>query len=898
MTVRTRAICLILWTVAMAAVAADVSDDVVGWWKFDALDEKDYLLADATGRATGALQAQDIGQKANFLKKGLFGSGGLFNRGKWRVVVKHHEHLSLTDDFSIECVIKPFDCTSYRTILWKGSRKVQPPAINYYLGLRNGRVEFKWMSKEGQWRACVTRHIEIKPQYWYHLLVRHSGGKTEVFVNGRQDEVASPADVRGEAAALWPNSFDLIFGEGAMTGGGSGYSFDGLIDEIKITRGQVAPLSETRRTDLFLRMNREQCETLSSRHAALSKRVRELSVLLPETDGKDVQAEAERRLAELEKLHKQQQGRFFVRDSAQTAAQSAQEAERQHEELDRHLAAFEDAKAQLLHLLESQVERSRYGRSFAGGKAFAVTTLPDCQRLVKKKCFINDLSALRDEISLSAAGNERESFQIYLIGHPQNSCKDIRVELSDLRHERGTAIIPKRNLEWGVVECIETEPPDILVDFVGPVPDVIFDDRETAEVAAGDFTPIHVRIFVPPKTPPGRYTGTVRLMAGNFTKAVAVHLTVFGFDLPAKNSLKIGFNFSEEQRYKRWYGLQQIEERRSLAIYEFLQKYRIPPTDKYSGLDIYPKPEFLGTLREGGLDFVSLKYFNAQKPVTDADIEKAVAYYRDIVAQLKALGCFDAAYLHSYDELAVHRYLYDLGNVSKVMRRFRHEFPDLKFIQSSYPVKDLADLDVWNVWMIPFNYFATERAGIEAEARKPGREIWWYVADGAPPFPGFNLDCPLFDCRVIMTLSYKYKVAGINYWCINREWTTNESEKVRWPQTRWKPYFLNINTGKRNLKNGEGNFVYPGPDGRLYASLRLENIRDGIEDYEYFVLLKKKLASYCKSPHPDPARIRKIEALLAIPNDVAAAINDYSLDPSRLLRLREEVARAIETLAQ
>lgn len=41
------------------------------------------------------------------------------------------------------------------------------------------------------------------------------------------------------------------------------------------------------------------------------------------------------------------------------------------------------------------------------------------------------------------------------------------------------------------------------------------------------------------------------------------------------------------------------------------------------------------------------------------------------------------------------------------------------------------------------------------------------------------------------------------------------------------------------FKNGMGNYVYPGKDGRILPSLRLENLRDGVEDYEYLVLLKK-----------------------------------------------------------
>jgi len=47
--------------------------------------------------------------------------------------------------------------------------------------------------------------------------------------------------------------------------------------------------------------------------------------------------------------------------------------------------------------------------------------------------------------------------------------------------------------------------------------------------------------------------------------------------------------------------------------------------------------------------------------------------------------------------------------------------------------------------------------------------------------------------------------------------------------------------------NGDGNLIYPGPESPL-SSIRLENIRDGLEDYEYLRLLGEKVERVSKLP--------------------------------------------------
>jgi len=75
-----------------------------------------------------------------------------------------------------------------------------------------------------------------------------------------------------------------------------------------------------------------------------------------------------------------------------------------------------------------------------------------------------------------------------------------------------------------------------------------------------------------------------------------------------------------------------------------------------------------------------------------------------------------------------------------------------------------------------------------------------------------------------------------------------------------------------------------GPDGPL-ATLRLENIRDGIEDYEYYLLLRELIAERGSA-----------ESLGEVAKEAVADLTHFTYDPDVLARERERVAREILAL--
>ena len=72
--------------------------------------------------------------------------------------------------------------------------------------------------------------------------------------------------------------------------------------------------------------------------------------------------------------------------------------------------------------------------------------------------------------------------------------------------------------------------------------------------------------------------------------------------------------------------------------------------------------------------------------------------------------------------------------------------------------------------------------------------------------------------------------------------------------------------------------------------MRLENFRDGLEDYAYVALLKKRIAAH----GADDAWARRAKELVAVPPTLGKGLDCFSDDPATLYAWRNEVADLID----
>jgi hypothetical protein len=97
---------------------------------------------------------------------------------------------------------------------------------------------------------------------------------------------------------------------------------------------------------------------------------------------------------------------------------------------------------------------------------------------------------------------------------------------------------------------------------------------------------------------------------------------------------------------------------------------------------------------------------------------------------------------------------------------------------------------------------------------------------------------------------------------------------------------------------GDGVSMYPGPTpGQPLSSVRLEIMRDGEEDYEYFLLLDKLIAK-AESTGEDTPALREAKAAREAARALVSSMTKYDHSGAPYLAAREKVGDAIESLVK
>ena len=142
------------------------------------------------------------------------------------------------------------------------------------------------------------------------------------------------------------------------------------------------------------------------------------------------------------------------------------------------------------------------------------------------------------------------------------------------------------------------------------------------------------------------------------------------------------------------------------------------------------------------------------------------------------------------------------------------------------------DLDVWTVlsrryygtWTSPAHTRAGKsraRANLALidKVRTRGKMVWAYTYTGTPGTPGLAATEPLSNPRMLLLWTALEHVQGVLYAQGMTSYTTANPRE-------------SIGTGEKVL-------VYPGPTGP-WPSARLAQIRDGVEDWAIFDLLRQR----------------------------------------------------------
>lgn len=560
--------------------------------------------------------------------------------------------------------------------------------------------------------------------------------------------------------------------------------------------------------------------------------------------------------------------------------------------------------------------------------AYLFWTTPPAERVFKDSAAP---SSIGSEIRVYAAGNEFEPFQIVV--RPAASTS---VTVSSPTFGAGI------ETELYQVDTVPITTPTDYFGRTGDNPDPLWPlaDGAVVNLTAGQNTSFWFSIHIPAGTPAGDYPAEV--MLGGVSLPVVLH--VFNFTLPEELHVKSQLNVSYETILNS-YGVSgtgvaywdYVDK-----IKQFFIDHRLTPKSVLwsggltgSGGAPYIDYDCAGTLTDndgiwgfedpaerylngnglmqstfaepfnegtGFPSFMALTFRNndasadqrpdsfcghtrssgdwylANNPGT-AYNQKWFSYITAIRDYLNSLNHLEKAYYYFANEPQDQA---DYDAVAWYAQQLKIAAPDLKLMVSeepkpqiySHPVHTGAKIDIWLAHLgLEFD----PAVSFDRQANH-NEETWIYFLHGTrlPRFNPLTIDHPGIEGRLTGWFLWKYRLRGIAYYQFNN-WSAN-------PWTSPRDYdqngnrFLIYPPAKTNTPIGFGANGH-----RFVSSIRLEMIRDGLEDYEYFRLLAGGNQPQPFQDNPADAQVDKV-----IGDTVA-----YSRDSTFLYNLRRVIGQKL-----
>ena len=519
---------------------------------------------------------------------------------------------------------------------------------------------------------------------------------------------------------------------------------------------------------------------------------------------------------------------------------------------------------------------------------------------------------------LEAAKGEAESFQVIVPGYNGEPLSAGKMEIIG----PGGSLIPQSALRVYRVGYVPT-PKGVQL------PDPLFDDLNFGDPK--DPCVLWYTLTVPSDAPAGDYTGSVSFSVGAKSYSAPVRLTVWDFTVPKQGHLRTDFWFFRAQ-IKRHYGRVSDPGFREVSKYlEMALDHRLTPIDCCEGnvaplFKIYREADGKLTIDWTEFDryaqFVidrggtalslapthwygqwfsdKLKGFYDPATVTDRatgavetvaypycsveHLDMLKWYLREAVAHFREKGWLQYAFVQPLDEVA------ETEENQAIVKACHDADPAVKVLMDVVtPANSKMFRDYLGIWC-PLT--PSLPGGGFAEARAKGQDVWWYVCCGPrPPYANLFANQTCVEHRQLFWQSWKYGSGGVLYWGINF-WHWWGAEPKYDAKTAWPNSGANVgNTLVADDLVGDGQFIYPGPKGPI-GSIRLEAIRDGLEDYEYLWLLNER----CKGASAGKAAHAK--SLLEIPESFCKDLAHFSNSETDLSNLRRDVASEILKLRQ
>jgi hypothetical protein len=532
------------------------------------------------------------------------------------------------------------------------------------------------------------------------------------------------------------------------------------------------------------------------------------------------------------------------------------------------------------------------------------------------------------EVKVYAAQNEFEPFQIVV--RPAAS-GNVTVNVGNF----GSGI----TAELYQVKYVNLTQATDYLGRTGLNPDPLWPLSNGASVAvtANENTAFWISVHVGTSVMPGDYTTNVQIGSVN----IPVHLHVFNFAIPAELHVQSQMNYSDQEILTR-YGVTGL----STSYWTYVDKIKqymidhrlIPRSALWSGglttngaapyIDYncngtftdnggiwsFEKPAeryltgtglmngTFATAFNGGTGFSSFQaatfrnndssadqrpdsfcgqtrssadWYIANNPNTPYN-QKWFQYMAAMQSYLQSLGYLSKAYYYLANEPQDQA---DYNAVAWYSKQIKAVAPNLKLMVSEEPKPEIynqpgAKIDIW---LAHFGiHFKPEVALDRLQNHNEETWIYWLYNTYLPRFNSFTIDHPGVEGKLTGWFLWKYRLRGIAYYRFN-DWGSNP----------WMDPMDNNQNGEYFMlyppSESNTNIAYGSNGHRFVPSIRLELMRDSLEDYEYFYVLNggQQPRAYEVNPADDAV------------NKIIGGVQAYNRDSELLYNLRRLIGLKI-----
>lgn len=514
------------------------------------------------------------------------------------------------------------------------------------------------------------------------------------------------------------------------------------------------------------------------------------------------------------------------------------------------------------------------GCSSAGDLQTGQNSIPDsiaevwgCASTFKVLQDVDNFEDVRQDakIEMNVAKGEYEAHQIII-----SAKKDVEYEFEvasltsssgEVFAEEQIEVFHEKYIE--IVSNYNGDITGIYPDAIVPLENII--ERGENKVSAGDNQGIYIRFNIPKEQKAGIYEGTFVLKVAGKEQNIPVVLNVMNVEVPEENNMKSIFIVN----YGSWVGEQDGSQDMLNKYTEFLYDYRISSANimlDNQGTDEdveYYTDLAYEYMQNPKCSFVMIPYNSTGFTVTKDFSQKYLyAFARKSLETGYNMFHKTGTYIGSIDEPD------SFGVADEAVEATSRDWTALcvevaeaiaadtsltspikdevvESIRNCYNVVTTAEVERYaplgvTTFCPKFYHYDTERQRAVWEQQT---EKWWYgCTDPKAPYPNYEIDHQsLTGIRSMGWMAANYDIIGNLFWSAD---LYSKAGGMGFTSSN-KPLEDYYDTAERFPKaNGDGFLVYPGAaydiDGPV-ATLRLEALRDGLEEYE---LLRKLKSSY------------------------------------------------------